>query len=51
VTEGFLSQCLGGRAQPIGADFEGSSITVPEGADRITGLADALKTHTQAIRK
>ncbi|MCC8691446.1 S9 family peptidase [Xanthomonas campestris pv. raphani] len=51
VTEGFLSQCLGGRAQPIGADFEGSSITVPEGADRITGLADALKMHTQAIRK
>ncbi|MBB4593749.1 S9 family peptidase [Xanthomonas cannabis] len=51
VTEGFLSQCLGGRAQRIGADFDGSSITVPEGADKIKGLPDALKTHTQAIRQ
>ena len=32
VAEGFLSQCLGGRAQPIGEDFKGSSISVPEGA-------------------
>ncbi|AMV06329.1 hypothetical protein AC028_05345 [Xanthomonas citri pv. aurantifolii] len=51
VTESFLSQCLGGRLQPIGADLEGSSITVPEGADKINGLGEALKTHTQAIRK
>lgn len=51
VTESFLSQCLGGRVQPIGADLEGSSITAPEGADKINGLPDALKTHTQAIRK
>src|SRR5690606_10946733 len=33
VAEGFLGQCLGGRAQPIGGDFKGSSITVPTGAD------------------
>ena len=51
VTEGFLQTCLGGRAQPIGDDFAGSSITVPTGADRVPGLAEALKTHTQDVRK
>ncbi|NLW95722.1 MAG: S9 family peptidase, partial [Xanthomonadaceae bacterium] len=35
VAEGFLAQCLGGRAQPIGDDFKGSSITVPTGADGV----------------
>jgi len=43
VTEEFLSaKCLGGRYQPIGDDFAGSSITVPEGADLLPGLAAAL---------
>lgn len=51
VTEGFLSKCLGGRAEPIGQDFAGSSITVPEGADGVPGLAEALKSHKQEIRK
>lgn len=51
VAEGFLSQCLGGRAEPIGKDFEGSSIVVSEGADGMPGLADALKAHTQEIKK
>lgn len=51
VAEGFLSQCLGGRAEPIGKDFEGSSIVVSEGADGVPGLADALKAHTQQIKK
>ncbi|PPU17799.1 S9 family peptidase [Xanthomonas arboricola] len=50
VAETFLGQCLGGRVQPIGSDLTGSSITVPAGAEQINGLADALKTHTQAIR-
>ena len=50
VAEGFLAQCLGGRAQPIGTDFTGSSISVPVGADIVPGLADALKTHTAEIR-
>lgn len=50
VAEGFLGQCLGGRAEPIG-DFAGSSITVPTGADGVPGLAEALKGHKQAIRK
>lgn len=51
VAEGFLSQCLGGRAEPIGRDFEGSSIVVSEGADGVPGLAEALKAHKQDIRK
>lgn len=51
VAEGFLAQCLGGRAQPIGGDFQGSSITVPAGADRVKGLEAALKTHTQEVKK
>ena len=51
VAEGFLSECLGGRAQPIGDDFMGSSISVPTGADGVPGLAEALKAHKQEIRK
>lgn len=51
VAEGFLSQCLGGRAQPIGDDFKGSSISVPEGASGVPGLAEALKSHTQEVKK
>src|SRR3546814_16499745 len=38
VTEGFLATCLGGRAEPIGDDFAGSSATVPVGADAVPGL-------------
>lgn len=51
VAEGFLQTCLGGRSQPIGEEFKGSSITVPTGADGVPGLADALKSHTQEVRK
>ena len=43
VAEGFLHQCLGGLFQPIGRDFDGSSITVPVGADIAPGLAEAMK--------
>ena len=51
VAEGFLAQCLGGRAQPIGDDFKGSSITVPTGADGVPGLVEALQSHTQDVRR
>lgn len=51
VTEGFLAQCLGGRAEPIGKDFAGSSISVPAGADGVPGLTEALKTHQQSVKK
>ncbi|MCR6664259.1 MAG: S9 family peptidase [Luteimonas sp.] len=51
VTEGFLGTCLGGRVQPIGGDFTGSSITVPTGAGDVPGLAEALQAHTQEVKK
>jgi dipeptidyl aminopeptidase/acylaminoacyl peptidase len=43
VTEAFLARQLGGRFEPIGKDFEGSTIKVPAGADQVPGLAEALK--------
>ncbi|MCE9520887.1 MAG: S9 family peptidase [Alphaproteobacteria bacterium] len=42
ISEAFLAQCLGGRAEPFGDDFEGSSVTVPAGKENIKGLKDAL---------
>ncbi len=42
VAETFLAQHLGGVYQPIGGDFEGSSISIPEGAAQIFGVTDAL---------
>ena len=41
ITEAFLTRCLGGRAEPIGA-FKGANIKVPQGADVVPGLAEAL---------
>jgi dipeptidyl aminopeptidase/acylaminoacyl peptidase len=43
VSEIFLSEFLGGKYEPIGNDFMGSSITVPTGAEYIPGLAEALQ--------
>jgi dipeptidyl aminopeptidase/acylaminoacyl peptidase len=42
VSEAFLAEHLGGRYEPIGDDFTGSSITVPAGADQVPGVADSL---------
>ncbi|HTX51401.1 MAG TPA: S9 family peptidase, partial [Caulobacteraceae bacterium] len=42
IAEGFLAECLGGAAQPIGDDLKGSSAQVPEGADIVGGLTEAL---------
>lgn len=42
VAEVFLAQCLGGPYEPIGADFKGSSITVPAGKENVSTLAEAL---------
>jgi dipeptidyl aminopeptidase/acylaminoacyl peptidase len=38
--EGFLGTCLGGRVQPIGESFEGSSAEVLAGAEYVDGLED-----------
>jgi dipeptidyl aminopeptidase/acylaminoacyl peptidase len=42
ISEAFLSKCLGGRYQPIGNDFAGSSLKVVEGAAYVPGLPEAL---------
>jgi dipeptidyl aminopeptidase/acylaminoacyl peptidase len=42
VAEAFIAPILGGRFEPIGSDFEGSSISVPVGAEEVPGLAGAL---------
>ncbi|HQN40339.1 MAG TPA: prolyl oligopeptidase family serine peptidase, partial [Thermoanaerobaculia bacterium] len=43
ITEAFLAEHLGGRFEPVDRDFAGSSVTVPEGAAAVPGLAAALK--------
>ena len=42
VVEAFLSRHLGGRAEPVGRDFDRSTITVPTGAEDVPGLRAAL---------
>jgi dipeptidyl aminopeptidase/acylaminoacyl peptidase len=42
VAEIFLSQFLGGRSEPIGNDFQNSSITVPAGAQYVPTLKENL---------
>ena len=42
VSEAFLSENLGGRFEPVGDDFKGSSIQVLEGADHVPGLKQAM---------
>jgi dipeptidyl aminopeptidase/acylaminoacyl peptidase len=42
ITEAFLAKHVGGRAEPIGDAFKGSSITVPQGAELVPGLKETL---------
>jgi dienelactone hydrolase len=42
VAEAFLAGILEGRFEPIGDDFAGANITVPTGAEQVSGLAEAL---------
>jgi dipeptidyl aminopeptidase/acylaminoacyl peptidase len=51
VAEQFLAEHLGGRSQPIGDDFKGSSIEVPEGAQSVKGIAAALDRAKPAAGK
>ena len=44
VAEAFLAEHLGGRFEPIGQDFQGASLCVPEGAREVPGLAEALES-------
>lgn len=43
VAEAFLARCLEGRFEPIGADFEGSSLQVLSGAEQVPGLSTAIQ--------
>ena len=43
VTENFLSQCLGGRAEAIGGTVRASTALVPHGAQFAPGLAEAVR--------
>ncbi len=43
VTDIFLATYLGGRSEPIGDDFENSSISVPTGDESIKTLKEALE--------
>jgi dipeptidyl aminopeptidase/acylaminoacyl peptidase len=43
VAEAFLAECLGGRYEPVGDDFEGSTLTVPVGVEGVPGLGEALE--------
>ena len=49
IAEAFLAECLGGRFEPVGDDFRGSSLTVPVGAEHVPGLKEALEA-LQALR-
>jgi dipeptidyl aminopeptidase/acylaminoacyl peptidase len=42
MAEAFLAQHLGGRYEPIGNDFEGSSVEILTGAEHIPGLQEVL---------
>ena len=42
IAENFLSQCLDGRAEPVGDAMEPSSAQIIEGAGNVTGLESAL---------
>ncbi len=50
VTEGFLAECLGGRMEPLGDALEGSSTTVPVGAEYVQGLDGAMEGFTPEQR-
>jgi dipeptidyl aminopeptidase/acylaminoacyl peptidase len=43
VAEAFLAKHLGGQAEPIGTDFQGSSIQILQGVAGIPGAMEALK--------
>jgi dipeptidyl aminopeptidase/acylaminoacyl peptidase len=47
VAEAFLAEQSGGRYEPIGKAFAGSTITCPEGASQVPGLAEAMASHQQ----
>ena len=43
VAENFLSTCLGGRAEPIGATLKASTAQIVDGGQFVSGLGSAAK--------
>ena len=43
VAEAFLGEHLGGRVEPVGDDFDGSSITIPTGGNQVAGVIDSAR--------
>jgi hypothetical protein len=39
VAEAFLAKHLGGRSQPVGNDFAGSTLKVETGGELVPGLS------------
>jgi len=50
IMEVFLADCLGGRSQPFGDAFDGSSTQVPVGVEHVTGLQEALDGFEPVIK-
>lgn len=46
IAEAFLANELGGRAEPIGDDFNGSNMTIPVGSELVSGLAEAMASRS-----
>jgi len=42
ITENFLAQCLGGRAEAIGDTLKASTVQIKHGAEFTRGLTEAL---------
>jgi dipeptidyl aminopeptidase/acylaminoacyl peptidase len=42
ITENFLSECLGGRAEPLGEVLKPSTAQIVEGAEHVAGLKGAI---------
>ena len=49
VTEVFLAKHLGGRFEPIGDDFEGSSIEIPAGKSVLPAVSTAIGTGSDPV--
>ena len=43
VVEAFLGEHLAGRVEPVGGDFDGSSITIPTGGQHIAGVVGSAR--------
>ena len=43
IAEAFLAKFLGGRYEPVGSDFSGSSLQILGGAEEVPGVAEEIQ--------